>query len=40
MALRRARGAKPLTPQQIDQALIERVCARVGRTQGTTYCKN
>ena len=40
VALRRARDAKPLTPQQIDRALIERVCTRVGPTQGTPYCKN
>lgn len=40
VALRRARNAKPLTPQQIDRALIERVCTRVGPTQGTPYCKN
>ena len=38
-ALRRAREANPLTPQQIDRALIERVCTRVGPTQGTPYCK-
>jgi hypothetical protein len=39
-ALRGVRGGKPLTPQQIDRALIERVCNRVGLTQGTRYCKN
>ena len=39
-ALRRARSVKPLTPQQIDRVLLDRVCTIVGQTHGTRYCKS
>lgn len=40
MALRRARGDRPLTTREIDRELVRRVCARVGPTQTTRYCKD
>ncbi|HET6830656.1 MAG TPA: hypothetical protein VFH44_04825 [Solirubrobacterales bacterium] len=40
IALRRANGGDPLTSRAIDRALIDRVCARVGPSQGTRYCKD
>jgi hypothetical protein len=40
VALRRARSPEPLTSVAIDRALIDRVCSRVGPTQGTRYCKD
>lgn len=39
-ALRRARSDAPLTTTMIDRELVRRVCARVGPTQGTRYCKD
>jgi len=39
IALRRAGGDDPLTTTAIDRALLTRVCARVGPTEGTRYCK-
>jgi hypothetical protein len=39
-ALRRAQSTRPLTPQQIDRVLLDRVCSIVGQTHGTRYCKN
>lgn len=40
LALRRARGNAPLTTAAIDRELVHRVCARVGPTQSTRYCKD
>jgi hypothetical protein len=39
-ALRRARSDDPLTSAAIDRVLVDRVCSRVGPTQGTRYCKD
>jgi hypothetical protein len=40
LALRRAHSDDPLSTVAIDRALVDRVCSRVGLTQGTRYCKD
>ncbi len=37
-AARRIRGANPLTLRAIDRALLDKVCAKVGRTKQTQQC--
>ena len=39
-ALRRVRTDSPLLPEKIDRILLERVCALVGPTDETRYCKS
>lgn len=39
-SLRKARRGRPISTEMIEDSLLARVCARVGRTPSTRYCRD